>query len=134
MTNDEPDLTGLVLDGRYALVRRIGVGGMGAVYEARHVRISKPVAVKVLNREFAYKESFRRRFLREAQAASLIQHKNVVAIHDHGEHGDVAYIVMELLEGRDLHALVHDRAPLPWAEARSILLQTAATTRTRAWS
>jgi hypothetical protein len=126
MTTDEPDLTGLVLDGRYALMRRIGVGGMGAVYEARHVRISKPVAVKVLNREFAYKESFRRRFLREAQAASLIQHKHVVTIHDHGEHGDVAYIVMELLEGRDLHALVHDRAPLPWAEARGILLQTAA--------
>ena len=126
MTTEEPDLTGLVLDGRYELVRRLGVGGMGSVYEARHVRIAKSVAVKVLHREFAYKESFRRRFLREAQAASLIRHKNVVAIHDFGDHEDVAYIVMDLLEGRDLHALVHERAPLPWAQARGILLQVAA--------
>lgn len=125
-TNDEPDLSGLVLDDRYELVRRLGMGGMGSVYEARHVRIAKSVAIKVLHREYAYKESFRRRFLREAQAASLIRHKNVVAIHDFGYHEDVAYIVMDLLEGRDLHVLIHERAPLPWAEARSILLQTAA--------
>ena len=117
-TNDEPDLSGLVLDDRYELVRRLGMGGMGSVYEARHVRIAKSVAIKVLHREYAYKESFRRRFLREAQAASLIRHKNVVAIHDFGYHEDVAYIVMDLLEGRDLHVLIHERAPLPWAGAR----------------
>jgi serine/threonine protein kinase len=126
MTTEEPDLSGLVLDGRYALVRLLGMGGMGSVYEARHIRIAKSVAVKVLHREYAYKESFRRRFLREAQAASLIRHRNVVAVHDFGDDENVVYIVMELLEGRDLHALIHERAPLPWPEARAILLQIAA--------
>ncbi len=125
MTTEEPDLAGIVLDDRYRLHARLGMGGMGSVYEAQHVRIAKPVAVKVLNREFSYKESFRRRFLREAQAASLIGHRNVVEIHDFGDDEGVVYMVMELLAGRDLHHVIHERAPLGWAEARGLLLQMA---------
>ena len=72
------NLLGQTLDGRYRLDDIIGSGGMGTVYRATHVTIGKTLAVKVLAQEFAGDETFRRRFLREAQAISQISHHNVV--------------------------------------------------------
>jgi serine/threonine protein kinase len=119
----EPDLSGQTLD-RYHLLRRLGIGGMGAVYEAEHTRLRKRFAVKLLRYEFAQDETFRKRFLREARAASAISHPNVVSISDFGETpDDHVFFVMDLLAGRDLQELLDAETKLPWPRAREILLQ-----------
>ena len=119
----EPDLSGQILD-RYHLLRRLGLGGMGAVYEAEHTRLRKRFAVKLLRHEMASNEISRKRFLREARAASAVSHPHVVAISDFGGTDDGhVFFVMELLEGRDLHDLLHAEHTLPWPRAREILLQ-----------
>ena len=119
----EPDISGQTLD-RYRLVRRLGVGGMGAVYEAEHTRLRKRFAVKLLRHDLARDETFRRRFLREARAASAITHPNVVAISDFGEtDDDQVFFVMEMLAGRDLQALLEAEGKLPWPRTRDILVQ-----------
>jgi serine/threonine protein kinase len=119
----EPDLSGETLD-RYHLLRRIGVGGMGAVYEAEHTVLRKRSAVKVLRNELTRDEIARKRFLREARAASAVVHPNVVAISDCGEtpQGRV-FLVMELLAGRDLQDLLDVEVRLDWPRTRAILLQ-----------
>ncbi|MEX1368322.1 MAG: protein kinase, partial [Nannocystaceae bacterium] len=119
-----PDLTGVVLDGRYRLTRLMGEGGMGQVYEAVHETLDRKVAIKVLLPRFAYDARFRERFLREAKAASKIRHPNVVQIVDFGDTptGSV-YFAMEYLEGQDLRALLQQTGAMPWARARNLLLQ-----------
>jgi len=115
------DLVGETLDGRFRLVRLLGEGGMGAVYEARHLRLESRVAVKVLASQLAADERQRRRFLREARAAVRIQHDNVVQIMDFGEE-PLAYFVMEYLEGLDLSELVRMSGRLPWSRVRELCL------------
>src|SRR4051794_23299869 len=85
--------------GKYAIVRRIGAGGMGAVYEALHVEIGKRVAIKTLSRNVADAANARQRFLREGQLTSRLRHPHVVDLTDMGSEGQVAYLVMELLTG-----------------------------------
>jgi len=123
---DAADLAGQTLD-RYALLERIGAGGMGAVYEAEHTHLRKRVAVKLLRSDLAEDPAFRRRFLREARAASAVDHPNVVAISDFGEtdEGHV-FLVMERLAGRDLRQLLETEQSLPWSRTRNILLQVTA--------
>src|SRR5688500_2562351 len=96
------DLCGLVLDGRYQIIKRIGAGGMASVYEARRVGLERRFAVKILRPELAENESNVRRFLREARAAASIQHDNIVSIEDVGSAALPVYFVMEYLEGVDL--------------------------------
>ncbi|MCX4241741.1 serine/threonine-protein kinase [Paraliomyxa miuraensis] len=119
----EPNLSDRILD-RYHLLHRIGVGGMGAVYEAEHTRLRKRFAVKLLRHELATNEISRKRFLREARAASAVSHPHVVAISDFGEtdEGHV-FFVMELLDGKDLHDVLEAERALPWPRTREILLQ-----------
>src|SRR5688572_27572210 len=93
-----PPLTGAVL-GRYALVRLLGAGGMGAVYEARHRDLGRRVAIKTLHAGHLSEPGARRRFLREGQAAARIRHANVADVYDVVIDDDVPYLVMELLEG-----------------------------------
>src|SRR5947209_7344028 len=93
---------GRVLDGKYEIISQLGAGGMGAVYRARRVLIGDEVAVKVLHTKFVGDDTFVERFRREARAAAMLRHPNVVTIHDFGEaRGDdaPAYIVMEVVEG-----------------------------------
>ncbi len=119
----EPDLSGQTLE-RYRLIRRLGIGGMGAVYEAEHTKLEKRVAVKVLRAEFTLQEIARKRFLREAKAATRVKHPNVVDISDFGETEDGrVYFVMELLAGKDLSELVKAKQRLPWERAQKIFLQ-----------
>ena len=80
-------LIGHVLDGKYRLEERLGIGGMGTVYRARHVLIDRAVAVKVLNPRFVEDEAARVRFHREARAAGRLQHSNAVAVTDFGSSG-----------------------------------------------
>jgi eukaryotic-like serine/threonine-protein kinase len=120
-------LIGKTLDEKYRLESRLGMGGMGTVYRARHLLIDRPVAVKVLNQRFVEDEAAQVRFRREARAAGRLQHANAVAVTDFGSTSDgYVYIVMELLEGRTLRDVLAKEAPLETARAVALMLQTSA--------
>ncbi len=90
--------------GNYRVTRKIGEGGMGAVYEARHRTIRQRVAIKVLHAHYASERETRDRFCIEARAMSALSHPGVVNVFDYGQTDDgVAYIIMEYLEGESLH-------------------------------
>ncbi|WP_437907931.1 serine/threonine-protein kinase [Sorangium sp. So ce327] len=116
---------GRVLGGKYNLVRLLGAGGMGEVYEAEHVLLGVPVAVKTMHPHVAMLPESRRRFFREARAASRLVHRNVVKVLDLGgdeDDGDGSiYLVMELLKGQSLGALLRaSRELLPLAEVAAL--------------
>jgi serine/threonine protein kinase len=120
-------LVGHTLDEKYHLEARLGIGGMGTVYRARHLLIDRPVAVKVLNQRFVEDEAARTRFHREARAAGRLQHANAVTVTDFGESQDgYVYLVMELLEGRTLREVLAKEAPLDAARSVSLMMQISA--------
>jgi predicted Zn-dependent protease len=119
----EADLSGRQL-GPYRLLREIGSGGMGTVYEAEDVRLGRRVAVKVLPAGYSCDPTAKERFLREARAASTVDHPNLCTVHDVGESDDRIYIVLSLYEGETLRERLR-RGPLPPAEARDVALQVA---------
>src|SRR3569623_35304 len=108
--------------GRYQIVRLIGEGGMGSVYEAVHTGLKKRFAIKTLLASLAEVEEARLRFLREGEAAATINHPNVVAVTDVGTEGGVPYLVMEYLEGLTLGDLLVARPRLGIEEAVGLLL------------
>ncbi|WP_172194864.1 Stk1 family PASTA domain-containing Ser/Thr kinase [Saccharibacillus qingshengii] len=116
-------MIGQVFSGRYEIMERVGGGGMALVYKALDLLLNRFVAVKVLRQQFVHDEEFIRRFRREAQSAASLSHPNVVSIYDVGQEGEVQYIVMEYIEGRDLDELIKERAPLPVDEAVRIASQ-----------
>jgi serine/threonine-protein kinase len=119
-------LIGSVLGGRYEIVRRIGEGGMGAVYEAKHTVIGKRVAVKVLLEKFHAKSDFVARLLQEARLASAIGHENIVDVTDFGTTDDGrSFVVMEFLDGESLAELAMREAPLPIERCLRIARQAA---------
>jgi serine/threonine-protein kinase len=130
-TNPEPEsrfdpLVGAVLADRYEVVRRIGEGGMGAVYEARHTVIGKRVAVKVLLEKFLAKSDFVARLLQEARLASSIGHEHIVDVTDFGTTSDGrSFVVMEFLDGESLAELAMREAPLPIERSLGIARQVA---------
>lgn len=125
--NSFDPLIGHTLDEKYQIEQRLGIGGMGTVYRARHLLIDRLVAVKVLNQRLFEDESARLRFQREAKAAGRLQHLNAVAVTDFGQTAEgYVYIVMELLEGRTLREILAKEAPLETARAVSMMLQAAA--------
>ena len=123
-----PDaLIGTVLDGRYRIVAAIGSGGMGKIYEAEHVTIRKPFAVKVLRDSESASPEIVARFRQEALSATRIGHENIVTVHDFGTTPASAwYLVMELLRGQDLAGLLAAQAPIPPSRAIPLLLQACA--------
>ena len=119
-------LVGTTLAERYEIVRRIGEGGMGAVYEARHSIIGKRVAIKVLLEKFLENEELIARLLQEARLASSIGHQNIVDVTDFGTTRDGrAFVVMEFLEGEPLSELIMRDAPLPVERSLAIVKQVA---------
>ena len=119
-------LVGAVLAGRYQVVRRIGEGGMGAVYEAKHTLIGKRVAVKVLLEKLVAKSDFVARLLQEARLASSIGHENIVDVTDFGTTDDGrSFVVMEFLDGESLAELAMREAPLPIERSLRIARQAA---------
>ncbi len=118
------ELIGKVFERKYRLVRLVGEGGMGAVYEAEHTLLNRTVAVKVMHGNIASNPLAVDRFFREAQAASAIGHPNIIEIFDVGkdEDGEV-FMVMELLRGESLDSLLDKRGHLPPGRTIAIILQ-----------
>jgi serine/threonine protein kinase len=121
---------GTLLAGRYRVVRLLGEGGMGSVYEAEHLALGRRVAVKVMRRRYADQRAMVERFGVEARSASKIAHPNVVQVFDYGttEAGE-GFLVMELLEGVPLSDVVRKQGPLELARVISILAEVATALR-----
>lgn len=115
-----------LLGGRYRLLRQVAQGGMAAVWEAEDSVLSRRVAVKVLHPHLGAEDSVRERFRREAVAVARLSHPAVVAVYDTGEDDDVAYLVMELVEGRTLRDVLREEGPLPVRTAVELVAQVAA--------
>ncbi|WP_420630170.1 protein kinase domain-containing protein [Candidatus Leptofilum sp.] len=96
----------------YEIGDLLGRGGMSEVYKGVHVRLGKPVAIKVLPSTYASKDDFRTRFQREAQAVARLNHPNIVQVFDFGDFEGAYYMVMDLIDGKDLMAYLADRKPL----------------------
>ncbi len=114
-----------VLNGRYELHRRIARGGMADVFLAKDQLLDRPVAVKVLFPQFAAEESFVARFRREAQAAANLNHPNIVAVYDWGEHEDTYFIVMEYIEGQTLAELIAGQGTLSPDVAADVAIEVS---------
>ncbi|HJL19415.1 MAG TPA: serine/threonine-protein kinase, partial [Sandaracinaceae bacterium LLY-WYZ-13_1] len=117
---DTSTLVGDVLGGTYRVDRRLGAGGMGAVFEATHVRTGRRYALKVLLPEVAVRREAVDRFRREAEAVGALGHANVVAIHDFVVEEEWAYLVMDRLEGEDLAARLERLGRLSLGEVLSV--------------
>ena len=104
-------LQGLILDNRYKIISKIGVGGMADVFKGEDTLLGRPVAVKILHSNFAGDDDFVARFKREAQAAGKLSHPNIVSMYDVGFDQGYHYIVMEYIEGETLKEYItrHDR-------------------------
>ncbi len=92
--------------GRYRIVKELGKGSMGVVYQAHDPQIDRPVALKVLRPDRVTTDTFRHRFLKEARAVGRLSHPNIVVVYDIGEDHGTVYISMEFLEGKPLSELV----------------------------
>src|SRR5262245_559498 len=110
---------------RYRVVRFIGAGGMGAVYEAEHRVMQRPVALKVINRAYTANAAALERFRREVHAAARLSHPNIVTTYDAEDAGETHFLVMEYVEGTDLGRLVQERGPLPVDRACDYVRQAA---------
>ncbi|MDX2020717.1 MAG: serine/threonine-protein kinase [Deltaproteobacteria bacterium] len=120
----EESLVGKVVSDRYRIIKKLGEGGMGAVYLAEHVFIEKKVALKVLSPDFARKADLTARFLQEAKSASRIGHENVIDISDFGQSPEgLVYFAMEFLKGEDLGQAVRGGGAMPWRRAKPIVIQ-----------
>ncbi len=119
-----PDpFVGRTLNARYEVLARLGAGGVGLVYQGRHVQLDRPVAIKVLQQSAAASPEWRRRFEREARALSALSHPNVVPLTDFGIDGGAPYLVMELLQGKTLADLINE-GPVSPERALDIVRQT----------
>jgi serine/threonine protein kinase len=118
---------GQTLDGKYKIENELGRGGMGTVYLATHVGTGRPVAVKVITPDFMQRAEFVERFRREARAAGKLRHPNVVNVTDFGfaevSEGQVAYLVMEYLDGCTLGEILEEEKKLPLQWTIDILEQ-----------
>ncbi|MGH7283916.1 MAG: serine/threonine-protein kinase, partial [Polyangiaceae bacterium] len=145
MPSDEKNaLLGRTIAGKFAIESVIGQGAMGVVYKAKQVALDKAIAIKVMHRSprtssggtpptndksgpMSGDEMFAARFLREAKAASRIDHPNSMRVIDFGEEPDgLLYMAMEHLDGRDLFSVIKDEFPLPPTRVLDILMQALA--------
>ena len=92
--------------GPYEIQSQVGAGGMGEVYRARDTRLSREVALKILPESFALDADRLRRFEQETQAVAALNHPNILAIYDVGQHNGAPFLVSELLEGEPLRSVL----------------------------
>ena len=127
---------GLILDSKYKLIEHLGEGGMGSVFRAERLHIGDEVAVKLLHPDLVREQQAIERFRREARAAAMIRHQNVVSIHDFSEgqsdvsrddgRGSPAYIVMELVQGVSLGNLLRREGRLSPQRAVALMQDVCA--------
>jgi serine/threonine protein kinase len=117
---------GTVLDGKYEILTRIGAGGMGEVFKARHLHLNAFRCIKVMKQELLADDVFRSRFLREARLATQIHHANIAVVHDFfvGEGGN--YMVTEFIDGRTVRQWGAAHGPFPLALAADVASQVLA--------
>jgi len=113
--------------GRYEIIDELGQGAMGVVYRAKDPLIDRVVAIKTINLDQAMeeREEYEQRFYQEARAAGRLSHHNIVTIYDVGKSGDIAYIAMEFLQGRELRDVLNEKSMLPIAQVLDIVAQVA---------
>lgn len=112
---------GEIVGERYEIIRLLGEGGMGAVFEARHRVLGRVVAIKVLKPDLALNEQFAARFLQEARSAAELHHKNIVELTDYGVDRNRPFMVMEYLKGESFDGLLHREGPLTVARTLAIM-------------
>jgi serine/threonine-protein kinase len=127
---EHEDLTGLpqvgdVLDEKYRIDGVLGVGGMGVVFAATHLRLDERVAIKILLPQWSEDRSLVQRFMQEARACTKIRSEHVVRVLDVGLLGEQPYLVLEFLEGKDFDAVVAECGPLQISDAVDCLLQAS---------
>jgi serine/threonine protein kinase len=120
--NEVPTLASGTVLGKYSIIRLLGSGGMGAVYEATHTEIGKKVAIKVLSPLIAAVPGARARFLREAQLTTRVRHPHIVDVADMGSDAGNTYLVMEFLHGEDLAQRLERLGPIGAEELADIML------------
>src|SRR5687768_17261989 len=113
MSQMSDTLIDTIFDGRYRILRKLGAGGMAAVYLAEDDELGRRVAIKILNDRYANDELFVERFRREAKSAAGLSHPNIVSVYDRGEAEGTYYIAMEVIEGRSLKEIIITRGALP---------------------
>ena len=115
---------GKLLDNRYEILERIGIGGMAVVFKGRDHRLNRLVAIKILKEELAQDAEFRRRFHDESQAVAMLSHPNIMAVYDVSHTPELDYIVMELLDGITLKQYMQKKGgKLAWREALHFITQ-----------
>ena len=115
-----------IIKGKFKIVRKLGQGGMGAVYLAEQLGIGHRVALKFLKAEFSTDAEIARRFLNEAKSYARVAHPNAVALHDFGQDDEGnLFIAMEYCEGVDLKKVIAEQGRLPMIEAIDVVLQVA---------
>ena len=110
--------------GSYRIIEPLGAGGMGEVYRARDTRLNRMVALKFVPEDFSRNREALERFMREARAASALNHPHICIVHDIGEHEGQPFLVMELLEGRSLKDQIAEKI-LPIDEVFDLAVQIA---------
>jgi serine/threonine protein kinase len=115
---------GLVI-GNYVVLDKIGSGGMGLVLKARHRQLQRTVALKLLPPSISRDRAAVIRFRREVAAVANLRHPNIVAALDAGETGGLLFLVMELVDGKDLARIVREKGPLPVSQAVDCIIQAA---------
>ena len=119
------DLIGVTIN-NYKIQQKLGAGGMGIVYRARHPVLELDVAIKVMRPELAGQEGFYDRFVREAQTIARLQHPGIVGVTNFGQHDGVTYLMMDFIAGPTLRSLVRDSPfGLPLESAVRIAVEMA---------
>lgn len=120
-------LIGHIIDGRYRIDARLGIGGMGAVYRGTRLLIGDEVAIKILNSDQVSVPQAAERFRREAQSAARLKHPNAVSVYDFGVSQDgLFYLVMELVIGESVRSLIKERGPFTPEAAAEVITQVCA--------
>jgi formylglycine-generating enzyme required for sulfatase activity/tRNA A-37 threonylcarbamoyl transferase component Bud32 len=114
-----------LLLGPYELLARLGQGGMGEVFKARHRLLNRVVALKITRKELLSDPTNERRFLREIQATARLKHPNIVTVHDASRIGDTHFFAMEYIEGSDLARIVRQQGPVLVTRACEYIRQAA---------
>jgi serine/threonine protein kinase len=118
---DDSSIVGRTID-RYKVVRQLGAGAMGAVYEVEHLRLGKRFAMKVIHAELSKVEEFLARFDREATACSALDHPSCISVTDYGRtENEQPFLVMEYVKGQPLHQVLEEQGPLPQNEAIALM-------------